>query len=33
LENRMGSPDWFKDKDAQKRYQDLVTARDAMAAQ
>lgn len=27
LEARMGDPDWHKDTDAQKRYQDLVTAK------
>lgn len=32
LENRMGDSDWHKDVDAQKRYQDLITAKDSMSA-
>ena len=33
LEDRMGTSEWYKDKAAQKEYQDLVTARDSMASQ
>lgn len=32
LEDKMGTKEWYKDVDAQKRYQDLVTARDSMAS-
>jgi hypothetical protein len=30
LEGQMGTPEWYKDKDAQKRYQDLITAKEGM---
>jgi len=30
LEGRMGTPEWFKDQAAQKRYVDLIDARDTM---
>ena len=30
LEERMGSPEWYKDQGAQKRYQDLITAKQNM---
>jgi hypothetical protein len=33
LEDRMGDEDWHKDLDSQKRYQDLVNARDSMMQQ
>jgi len=33
LEKRMGTPEWYKDEDAQKRYQDLIDARERMNAQ
>jgi len=33
LEARMGDGDWHSDKDAQKRYMDLITARDSMEKQ
>ena len=32
LESKMGTPEWYQDKDAQKRYQDLITAQQQMAA-
>jgi hypothetical protein len=33
LEDRMGEPGWHKDTDAQRRYQDLITAKEGMQAQ
>jgi len=32
LEGKMGTPEWYKDLDSQKRYQDLVTAKERMAS-
>ena len=33
LEGKMGTPEWYKDTDAQARYQELVTARESLQNQ